>query len=215
VAKSYYAYNRDDLVKEFERCRVKDYTLTPVKQAIPITYINHFKYDDYSIYNIKITSFKSIDKKHTIHSVKPMTVKQFENIYNENGIKEGVVKRFYTDGTLKSETIYSNDIKNGIKKKYNSEGLLKEEIPYINGKINGVKHTYINRKLLKSQNYVDDKLEGKSVIYFPNDESKINIKMNYHNGNFHGEYIEYSKSGSILSKIIFNNGVPKLPKIDK
>jgi antitoxin component YwqK of YwqJK toxin-antitoxin module len=140
VAQSYYAYNRDELVKELGKFIVRNYTLTPVKQAISINDINIFKYDDYSFYDIKITNVKTTDNKHTLHKVRAMSVKDFENIYNENGIKDGLIKRFYDNGILKSDVNYSDNSRNGIKKKYDIDGNLIQESPYINNKIDGINH---------------------------------------------------------------------------
>jgi antitoxin component YwqK of YwqJK toxin-antitoxin module len=212
VSKSYYAYNRDDLVREFERCRVRDYTLTPMKQAIPITYIDHFKYDDYSIYDIKITTFKSSDKKHTIHNVRPMTVKQFEAIYNENGIKEGLVKKFHNNGIIKSETFYSEGCKNGIKKNYNKSGELIGETPYVNDKIEGIRKFYHNGKIRKTQSFSDNKLNGPTLIYlFDRYKTTIHIECNYLNDQLHGQYVEYDEHGNITFKIKYVNDNPVLP----
>ena len=211
VAQSYYAYNRDELVKELGKFIVRNYTLTPVKQAINIEDINAFKYDDYSFYDIKITRHKTVDNKHTLHEVRAMSVKDFENIYNENGVKDGLIKRFYVHGVLKSEVNYSNGVKDGIKKKYDVYGNLTEEIPYINNKIDGIKKIYINGKLVKTQTFKANKINGKTIIYFLQTELKINTESNFVDNKLHGEYIEYDKDGNILIKISYDNGNPKLP----
>lgn len=213
VARSYYAYNRDELIKELNKFRTRNYTLTPVKQAILDTKIELFKYDDYSIYEIKITSVKTSDNKHILHDVRPMSVKKFESFYNENGVKEGLVKRFHSNGILKSETHYSEGIKNGIKKKYNTVGNLIEEIPYVNNKIQGVKKLYVDGKLYKISEYLNNKLNGKTTIYYPTEESKIKIKCEYLDDKLNGEYVEYHIKGNILTKLKYENGSPKLPSV--
>ena len=217
VAQSYYAYNRDELVKELEKFITRNYTLTPLKQAISINNISInnisiFKYDDYSIYNLRITNVKTNDNKHTLHSVKPMSVKEFESIYNEDGMKDGLIKRFYPTGVLKSETNYSNNLKQGIKKKYAFNGSLMEEIPYVSNKIEGVKNIYDDGKLSKTQNFKDNKLNGKTISYLKT-ELKIHIESNYVDNKLHGEYIVYGSDGNIWIKIHYDNGNAILPSV--
>jgi antitoxin component YwqK of YwqJK toxin-antitoxin module len=82
-----------------------------------------------------------------------MSVKEFESIYNENGIKDGTIKRYHVTETLKSETIYRDGKKNGIKKKYNLYGEIREEIPYIENKIHGIRIYYHDGYINKTINY--------------------------------------------------------------
>lgn len=215
VAQSYYAYKRNELIKELKKFEISEsYALTPVKQAIPSCDIEYFKYDDYSIYDIKITTIKTYDKKHTLHKVNPMSVKEFESIYNENGVKDGLIKRYHNVNTLKSETMYVNGKKNGIKKKYDIIGKLIEEIPYVEDKIHGVRKYYKdNEQIFKTVTYDNNKIHGQSVLYFPGTDSIINIKANYVDGKLHGKYTEYNKKGEVVTKVTYENGAIKAPKI--
>jgi antitoxin component YwqK of YwqJK toxin-antitoxin module len=213
ISKSYYAYNRDDLKKELIKFSLREYALTPLKQAISNSSIDLFMFDDYSIYEIRVTGKKTSDNKHSLHSVKPLSVKQFENIYNENGIKDGIVKRFYRTGELKSEVTYCDNIKNGIKKKYGILGNVIEEIPYDDNKINGIRKFFIDGKLAKTCNYLDGKLNGKVIVYYPKDESMVNLEIDYVDNKPHGDYIKYDKEGNISVKINYIEGVAQIPEI--
>lgn len=215
VGHSYYAYKRQELINELKKFDIPSlyYTLTPVKQAIISSDIDLFKYDDYSFYDIKLTSIKTSDKKHNIHKVKPLSVKEFENIYNENGIRDGLVKKFYEDGTIKSEITYTNSKKNGIKKKYTINGKIREEISYKDDKIHGIRTYYFDQLIIKIVNYDNNKIHGKSILYFPNTDYIVNIEANYKEGKLHGQYIEYDKSGEIVTKVIYENGSIKAPRV--
>lgn len=211
VSRSYYAYNRDELIRELNKFKTLTYTLTPLKQAICISSIKDFEYDDYSIYDLKLSKTKTNDNKHTFHTVKPMSVKKYESMYNENGVKDGTIKKFYSNKILKSETVYVDGKKNGNKVKYDTRGKILEEIPYINDKIHGIRKYFSDGYMIKLSSYKDDKLHGKCVLYFIGGYN-INIEANYIDNKLHGNYIEYNIDGKIITKILYDNGEIKKPK---
>lgn len=66
----------------------------------------------------------------------------------ENGIINGVVKRYSEIGFLASEIPYVNGLINGVKKRYFSDGTIKAEIPYVDGLIHGSKRRFNKHGLL-------------------------------------------------------------------
>ena len=66
----------------------------------------------------------------------------------ENGIINGVVKRYSEKGFLASEIPYENGLMNGVKKRYYPDGTIKAEIPYVGGLIHGLKRRFNKHGLL-------------------------------------------------------------------
>lgn len=59
-----------------------------------------------------------------------------KEIYNldKNGLIQGAIKRYYTNGKIKSEVLYEDDKKNGIEKEYYENGSLYKIGGWVNGK---------------------------------------------------------------------------------
>ena len=66
----------------------------------------------------------------------------------ENGIINGVVKRYSEKGFLASEIPYVDGLMNGVKKRYFPDGTIKAEIPYTDGLIHGLKKRYNKHGIL-------------------------------------------------------------------
>jgi len=62
-----------------------------------------------------------------------MSVENFKN-----GKRQGKVVVFYQDGKIASETHYNEGIKEGVFKKYSRSGIVLEEIPYKNDQFSGL-----------------------------------------------------------------------------
>lgn len=65
-------------------------------------------------------------------SPQPMSVETFKN-----GKLHGRVVVYYKNGKIASETHYNNGVKEGVFKKYSQDGIVLEEIPYKNNQFNG------------------------------------------------------------------------------
>ena len=66
----------------------------------------------------------------------------------ENGMINGVVKRYSEKGFLASEIPYVNGLMNGVKKRYFPDGMIKAKIPYVDGLIHGLKKRYNKHGIL-------------------------------------------------------------------
>ena len=66
----------------------------------------------------------------------------------ENGMINGVVKRYSEDGKLVREIPYVDGVKQGVKKQYYPDGTIKAEIPYIDGSVHGIKRKFNKYGLL-------------------------------------------------------------------
>ena len=72
-------------------------------------------------------------------------MKQYDknnNLINEIKEGKGLIKAYYTDGTIKSEIEFSDGEMNGKIKRYYNTGQLRSEEDYKNGKRNGKTRVY-------------------------------------------------------------------------
>lgn len=100
----------------------------------------------------------------------------------ERGWFQGPYKTYYKDGQLENEQTYVNDRREGEYRTYHPNGKLKVETNYIDGEINGeYKVYYPSGKLKEKNNYFFGELEG--WTYFYNEDSSLNMKVYYSNGN--------------------------------
>src|SRR5665213_1795900 len=64
------------------------------------------------------------------------------NLFSEtpftNGKENGLERQYYRSGELEHETKYANGKEVGIEKSYYASGKINDETPYIKGKINGI-----------------------------------------------------------------------------
>ena len=60
-------------------------------------------------------------------------------------------------------------------------------------------------RVLWERNYVDGKLEGKSVRYY--ESGKVEYERNYVDGKFEGKWVEYDREGNILDEECYKNDV--------
>ena len=130
-----------------------------------------------------------------------------EKIYEVGGDKPytGIIKNFYLDNNLSSETNYVYGKRNGFEREYNSDGKLISETNFKNEKMEGLfKEFYKNGQLRIESNYVNNKLDGISRDFYENG----NLKKDqiYKNGKKNGFEREYNPDGKLISEINFKNG---------
>jgi antitoxin component YwqK of YwqJK toxin-antitoxin module len=78
--------------------------------------------------------------------------------YNDAGLLDGVLKRYYKSGELKSEIPHQNNRATGIEKDYYKSGKLRGETNWEDGERNGMSKTYYeNGKLRTKLNLKDGK----------------------------------------------------------
>ncbi len=108
---------------------------------------------------------------------------RLEENYN-NGVKTGVSKKYFPNGTVAEELNWTNDLKNGIWVQYFENGSVK----------------------LKS-NYQYDKRSGEFLVYY--DDGKIEMKGQFVNNLMQGEWIYYDAKGNEKTHISYINNVPQ------
>lgn len=109
----------------------------------------------------------------------------------------GVIKRYYGSGELKTETPYTGGEKNGVEKVYMKSGMLVLETPYAKGKKSGVERWYHKSgKLMAEVPYRNGKKNGVEKIYYESGELKL--KAPYTDGKKNGAEKWYYKSGELM-----------------
>lgn len=119
----------------------------------------------------------------------------YEYYVDENGKKQGILKKYNLDKTLCEELEYRDDYLNGKVLKYR-EGRVCLECNYILNRLDGVMTEYYESGKIKSiSNYVAGKLQGKKEIYFEN--GKLATVTNYLEDKLNGEKKKYYESGEL------------------
>jgi antitoxin component YwqK of YwqJK toxin-antitoxin module len=110
---------------------------------------------------------------------------------NVNGKIEGLLKEYSVNGDLMKEDNYHDGMKHGESKNY------------------GFDYAYasktFNKYLSVVSNYINDKLDGQYIEYYPNGQVKVTVS--YKQGKEQGEYIEYYKTGKIAFRKYYHDGL--------
>jgi len=112
-----------------------------------------------------------------------------------DGIEDGLSKRYYVDGNIKSEKMLRNGKGYGLHKEYYQSGGLRSEGTMFNSLKDGVFREY-NEKgdLLSRSFYVSDKREGNDSVYR---DGKLYNVTGYKNNQKHGPFY-FFKNGELI-----------------
>ena len=109
----------------------------------------------------------------------------------------------------------SNGPRNGLIKEYYEDGSVKEEVFFVNGvKEGNRKIWYANGQISKSGVMKDDRWHGQYEEWYSTGEPKVS--GHYFEGKQDGEWKFFDKEGNALPDLFFKNGVEttrKLPKL--
>jgi hypothetical protein len=132
--------------------------------------------------------------------------KEAEPPANPSGIR--IIKEYYPDGKVKSETAAKGKLRHGESKDYRKDGTLENLITYQNNRKHGrAANYYPDGKTVKTEmNYVDGFKQGEAVWYYPDGE--VYRKTPYVNGRITGNRTTYYKSGILQSETPYLNGKP-------
>jgi len=124
--------------------------------------------------------------------------------YNDEGLLDGVVKKYNEDGSIKSEETYKNNLLNGISKEYRS-GKLHADCYFKDNKKNGIMRLYYeNGNVHFEFNYKDDKNEGIGKKYYWS--GKLDSEGNYKDGKQEGVTKYYYENGKLDKEINYKDG---------
>lgn len=124
----------------------------------------------------------------------------------KNNKKNGIWKKYYKSGTIKSEITYLNNIPTGYAKFYYANGNVSEEgIWKINKWTGNYKYYFENGKLSYDWNYnARGKRTGEQKYYHEN--GNLMIEGDWDNGKESGVLKEYYADGSLKSEKSFADG---------
>ena len=131
------------------------------------------------------------------------------NRVDKQGKQQGVWKKFYTDGKIKSEKNYLNGMKNGYEKEYSPTGSLvainkyvgdsiQLDAPEISTKLEVRNEYYEDGSIKKTGTYLEGLPEGTHKEY--SQDGKIKGKGNYVEGKKIEEWIFYYPNGAVEQK---------------
>jgi len=112
----------------------------------------------------------------------------------------------YYDKTLKMEETYRSGSKEGITRKYYSNGKPAEELYWQNNQKNGLWIQYFENGIVKLKaNYAKDIRSGEFSTFYPN--SKPETSGRFENNLMEGEWIYFDENGTEKTRIKYNKGV--------
>lgn len=134
----------------------------------------------------------------------------------DKGIREGAWFTYYENGNLKEKSKYLNGLKSGLWTYKKQDGTLYTQIPYkiiLQDSISvsvkdGVEKRWNNGVLASTEVWVNGKLHGQRIGYYPN--GVVGSRTDFVNGELDGKALEYYDNGNLKSdrtyKIIILNG---------
>jgi uncharacterized protein len=128
-------------------------------------------------------------------------IKKYEGSY-VYGVKEGLHKEWFENGSKMSEINYSNGKWNGSYSEWYPNDIKKFEGTYLSGYKDGVFIDYYENGNQKSKiNYTRDQLSGENQSFYSN--GSLQISAMYDNGLKHGRYSEWHESGKLKKEIFY------------
>jgi antitoxin component YwqK of YwqJK toxin-antitoxin module len=118
-------------------------------------------------------------------------------------------KEWYTDGTLRRHAHFHNNERHGRFIKYHPNGTIKSITEYQEGKKHGEQTIWTDTgRIRKRDNFINGLPHGMTWIWCDScvDIPHIEQTIEYKNGKFHGEWIEYAKNGTVVSKYNYRDG---------
>jgi antitoxin component YwqK of YwqJK toxin-antitoxin module len=119
-----------------------------------------------------------------------------------------IVKEYYSNGTIRTETSAIGDLRQGLMKSYDRQGRLLSEVNYVDNVRQGIARNYyaVSGKVNSSLVYKDGIKEGDEIWYY---ESGQAYRVTpYVQGVINGIQKFYSEKGQILAEVPYKNGFP-------
>ena len=133
--------------------------------------------------------------------------KKEESNFNSKGELDGIQTTFFNNGKISTIKTYKNGKRNGLWKKYYKNGNLKSKITFDNnGKENGTHTRYTESgKILSVINYKNGMKHGEDISYHI-DSDIIEQKQEYVNDKKHGLKMYNNQKGEIRTKSYYEKG---------
>jgi len=109
------------------------------------------------------------------------------------------------DGVLLSEESYAGGVKEGVSRTFFPNGSVAELITYKNGKKEGEWIQYYDDGMLKFRGaYINDEKDGPFIGYFPG--GKVNLSGAYKAGHKDGTWTFYEENGDVMRSEKYSEG---------
>lgn len=130
-----------------------------------------------------------------------------------NGVKHGIEKKYYNNGTVSEEIEWSQDMKHGQWNQYFEDGVVKLKTTYYYNKLNGSYSFYWpNGNIYILGNFVDNKQHG--VWSFFTDDGKKKSEIIYNYGKSENEEEIIAKDEEFFKMVEENMGKFEDPTIE-
>jgi TonB family protein len=125
--------------------------------------------------------------------------------YYENGLKEGLSKTWYSNGSSESEGTYLKNKKSGFWTTWHIDGSIQSQGNYVDGDEEGEWNVwYKGDKIASTGNYKFGKRDGPWKNWFKN--GSIEQEGTYKEDKREGAWTFYFQSGPVSAKEIYQNG---------
>jgi len=122
----------------------------------------------------------------------------------KKGIKNGIEKVYYVQGTLAYEVNYIHNKRDGKLLWYDKKGHKIAQINYNNGKLEGEEIAYfVNAKIKHKVKYVNDRKEGLQKEYY--DNGQLALIVPYFHNKKEGMQKGYTYAGKLYSEVMYKN----------
>lgn len=120
-----------------------------------------------------------------------------------------IVRRYFEDGSIKSEISVKGNLRDGITKNYSKYGYLMSEVSYVNNKKDGpAVNYYSSGKVHSKLMYKNGVKNGDSFWYYKS--GKVFRINPFINGKLDGIQKFYYENGGIMAEVPYKNGQPGL-----
>jgi antitoxin component YwqK of YwqJK toxin-antitoxin module len=129
----------------------------------------------------------------------------------KNDIPIGKFTYFYETGEVSAVTDFINDNKTAYTRMYHLNGKVMAVGKYIDKKKDSTWLSFNDRKeIISQENYVNGKLNGENIVYYPSDPSKGKVKRyeitNYEAGLKHGKWIQFYSTEKTKAEGVYKDG---------
>ncbi len=124
--------------------------------------------------------------------------------------KKDVIKEYYLNGIIKSETEVKDGLRNGISKTYDEQGRLQSTAEFVNDSLEGWMITYNpnDGKISAKAFYRDDKQNGPVTLYYVG--GQLYREEKYVDGRLDSIVKTYWIDGKLQAELEFKRGSPGL-----
>ncbi len=128
-------------------------------------------------------------------------------MFNSFSIDAITDKKLFLNGNIESKVSLNEDgIKDGIERRYNKNGTIKYIAYYKDGKKNGAEEWFDREgKILSQTNYKNNTLHGVERIY--HDNGVVMLERRYNDGKKHGLEIKFNRNAMMCNILIYDNGI--------